>query len=246
MLPTLKLKLSSLSISVLAMSLLPLLAAAQTDPSAAQKSIEQSTRQLRQRMQPKPLVLVDVLGLETSAAIGKLVSVKVKGELFSKAIETYWQPHSGQSISVEELQAFHAWFYNKASREGLMAYARSSVTEIDGGQQLNIDILQPKVNAVRILANDPGLAPGTVQRIRERFAESFKPGMPLDTLWLDQRLDSASHDLPVELDATLRAVGPELMDVLITLSPSRLQAGQVSSGIFVYSTSLALMKRRIR
>jgi hemolysin activation/secretion protein len=70
-----------------------------------------------------------------------------------------------------------------------------------------------------------------LKRVQSRIGQVFKAGLPLDTLALDQVLDSASHDLPLELEATLRAVGPELLDLVVSITPAIGLPGQTSSGV---------------
>lgn len=219
------------SLTVLASGLLPTLAKAQADPAAAQRNIEQLDQQLRERVKPKPVVHVDTLGLEASTAIEKLVALNVKSAVLPDAIERYWQARMGQPVSVAQLQAFHAWFYDQAARAGFMAYAKTEVISVQGGEQLSVQVMQPRINVVRILSLDGQLAERLVQRVRSRVTDQFKAGMPLDTLALDQLLDSASYDLPVELEATLRAVGPELLDLVVTVAAAQPLPGRLSSAV---------------
>lgn len=209
----------------------PLGALAQADPAAAQRNIEQLGQQLRERSQPKPLVHVDTLGLETSTPLTRLASLKVQSAVLPEAIERYWQSRMGQAVSIEQIQAFHAWFYDKAAREGFMAYAKTDVVLTPAGEQLQVQVMQPKINVVRVLSWNGQPESAHLKRIQARFADKFQPGAALDTLALDQMLDSASFDLPVELEATLRAVGPELLDLVITVAPAQAQSGRWLSGV---------------
>lgn len=216
---------------LLAAGSLSLSSHAQADPAAAQRNMEQLGQQLRERTQPKPLVHVDTLGLESSQSIERLASVAVDSTVLPKAVERYWQAYMGKPVSIAQIQAFHAWFYERAARAGFMAYAKTDVVPVPGGQQLQVRVMQPRINVVRILSLDNELEPEVLQRVRARFAETFLPGMPLDTLALDQVLDSASYDQPVELEATLRAVGPELLDLVISIERSRPEPGRLSLGV---------------
>lgn len=204
---------------------------AQADPAAVQKNLEQLGSQLRERVLPKPVVFVDTLGLEANTPMAHLVAVRVQSAVLSRSIDRYWQGRVGRAVSVDEIRAFHAWFYDRAAREGFMAYAKTEVVQVSGGQQLNIQVMQPKINGVRVLVPDSPQANPYVERVQNRIGQVFKAGLPLDTLALDQVLDSASHDLPIELEATLRAVGPELLDLVVTLTPAIAMPGQTSSGV---------------
>ena len=203
----------------------------QADPAAAQKNFEQLSEQLRERVRPKPVVYVDTLGLEANTPVAQLVAVQVQSSVMSRTIDRYWQGRVGRAVSVDEIRAFHAWFYERAAQEGFMAYAKTEVVQVSGGQQLNIQVMQPKINGVRVLVPDSPLARPYLQRVQNRIGQVFKAGQSLDTLALDQVLDSASYDLPIELEATLRAVGPELLDMVVTLTPAIAMPGQTSSGV---------------
>jgi hemolysin activation/secretion protein len=209
-------QLTTLALACLACTV-PALTQAQANAGAAQKNIEQSIQVLRDRT-PKPLANVDMLGLETDAQIDKLMSVDSRGTLLAQDIEAYWRPFVGSAVTKEDIQSFHAWFYEKARQEGFMAYARTEVVASGAGQRLLIQTLQPRVGAIRILSKDPALTQKYASLLQKRFETDFRPGMPLDTLGLDQRLDSACFDLPIELDATLRAVGPELLDLIVNIT----------------------------
>lgn len=204
---------------------------AQADPAAAQKNLEQLGAQLRERVLPKPVVYVDTLGLEANTPVAHLVAVQVQSSVLSRTIDRYWQGRVGRAVSVDEIRAFHGWFYDRAAQEGFMAYAKTEVVQVNGGQQLNIQVMQPKINGVRVLVPDSPQASPYLERVQNRIGQVFKAGLPLDTLALDQVLDSASHDLPIELEATLRAVGPELLDLVVTLTPAIAMPGQTSSGV---------------
>ena len=204
---------------------------AQADSAAAQKNLEQLGTQLRERVLPKPVVYVDTLGLEAQTPLTHMVAVQVQSSVLSPTIERYWQDRVGRGVSVDELRTFHSWFYERAAREGFMAYAKTEVVQVKGGQQLNIQVMQPKINSVRVLASDTAQAGLYLERVQNRIAQVFKAGQSLDTLALDQVLDSASHDLPIELEATLRAVGPELLDMVVTLTPAIAMPGQTTSRV---------------
>jgi hemolysin activation/secretion protein len=222
-------------VAALALGMWPHWSVAQTDASAAaaavQKNLEELGVQLREQVLPKPLVYVDTLGLEASTALANLVAVQVKSAVLTDDIDSYWQNRMGGPVSVDEIRDFHAWFYGRAAQKGFMAYAKTEVVSVRGGQQLNIQVMQPKINKVRILVPESPEAAVYLKRVQSRIGQVFKAGLPLDTLALDQVLDSASHDLPLELEATLRAVGPELLDLVVSITPAIGLPGQTSSGV---------------
>jgi hemolysin activation/secretion protein len=187
--------------------------------------------QMREQVLSKTPVYVDTLGLEASTALERLVAVQVKSAVLVDDIESYWKNRMGGPVSLDEISDFHAWFFGRAAQKGFMAYAQTEVMSVRGGQQLNIQVMQPKINKVRILVPDSPEALVYLKQVQNRLGQAFQVGLPLDTLALDQVLDSATHDLPLELEATLRAVGPELLDLAVTLTPVMATPGQTSSGV---------------
>ena len=98
---------------------------------------------MRERLQLKPLAQVDVLGLESAEPIDRLVQVRVIGDLLQQDIERYWKPYIGQPVSVEQLQEFHSWFYDKSRREGFLAYAQTDAQ----GNKLLVSLVVPRVGS---------------------------------------------------------------------------------------------------
>lgn len=206
-------------------------APAEAAAAAAQKNLEEMAQQLRERVRPKAVEHADSLGLQAQAAMAHLVAVQVKSAVLPDDIERYWQVRIGSAVSVAEIRDFHAWFDDHAAQKGYMAYAKTEVLPARGGQQLNIQVLQPKINGVRILRPESAAAAAYLERVQNRIGEVFQVGLPLDTLALDQVLDSAAYDLPVELSASLRPVAPELLDVWVSIEPSKAEPGQTTAAV---------------
>jgi hemolysin activation/secretion protein len=224
-------KIQSIALACCALSAWPTLTQAQIVIQSPKQGIDQSSQLLRESLKPKPLARVDTLGLESNESIDQLISVHVLSPLLKPEIERYWQGWLGRAVSIEQIQAFHSWFYEKARQSGSMAYAQTEVVKEGSGQRLVVRTLQPKVGTVRILSAEPALAHEYADLLKRRFEVDFRPGMPLDTLGLDQRLDSVSYDLPIELDATLRAVGPEQLDLIVNITAAKHKPGQVLTAI---------------
>jgi hemolysin activation/secretion protein len=221
---TMKLRLKATALAVVALATVPACLMAQVVQISPQQGIDQANQLLRERMQAKPLVQVDTLGIEAAASISQLQEVQIQGELLRQEIERYWKPYLGRAVTIEQIQEFHAWFNEKSRQEGFMAYAKTETVNSQQGQRLVVQTLQPKVGTVRILSQDAALVQQYESLLKQRFDVDFRPGMPLDTQGLDQRLDSVSYDLPIELDATLRAVGPELLDLIVNITSTPHQA----------------------
>ena len=198
--------------------------------SNVQQGIDQSILQLS-RSKAKPLAPIDILGLDKSESIDRLSGLEIQSPFLQDEIQKYWVPYFGKRVSSEELQNFNGWLFDESRRLGFLSYAQTNVKKSDGGSTLVVKIFRPKINTVRVIANDANLLERYGALITQRFEQDFKANMPVDTLGLDQRLDSASYDLPIELDATIRAVGPELIDLVVNISPAPTRLGKVLDSV---------------
>lgn len=89
-----------------------------------ERNIEQSINQLQSHSgKIKPLANVDVLGLEQTESIDKLLSVETDDGPLKAGILNYWASHLGKAVSAEELQSFNGWLFDESRREGYLSYA---------------------------------------------------------------------------------------------------------------------------
>lgn len=193
-----------------------------------QKSIDRSFEPLRQRpASVKPVAPVDVMGLESSESIDKLLAVQIQDEHLQGKVQAYWSARIGQAVAAEDVQIFHAWVFDEARRTGYLSYATTSIDKRAEGSVLVVKIVRPTIHSIRVISPSGELLTRYSGLVTKRLEQDFRPGQPLDTLGLDQRLDSASYDLPVELDATIRAVAPAEIDLVVTLHPVPSRSGQL-------------------
>ena len=201
-----------------------------------QRNIEQSVEQLqKQNRAIKPLTQLDVLGLEQKESAHNLRVVQTGEGPLQQAIESYWAPHIGKAASTEDIQAFNGWLFDESRRIGYLSYALTRVEKGVEGDVLHVDIVRPTIHAVRVVSEYPELSSAYAQLVAKRLLKHVMPGQFLDTLGLDQRLDTASFDLPVDLDATVRAVAPDQVDVLIHLRPSFARKGELIQSFFQFN-----------
>lgn len=198
--------------------------------SNVQQGIDQSILQLS-RSKAKPLAPIDILGLDKSESIDRLSGLEIQSPFLQDEIQKYWVPYFGKPVSAEEMQNFNGWLFDESRRLGFLSYAQTNVKKSDVGSTLVVKIFRPKINTVRVIANDANLLQRYGALITQRFEQDFKANMPVDTLGLDQRLDSASYDLPIELDATIRAVGPELIDLVVSINAAPTRLGKVLDSV---------------
>lgn len=193
-----------------------------------QRNIEQSAEQLqKQNRSIKPITQLDVYGLEQKDSVQRLLAVQTGDGSLQHVIESYWSPYLGKPVSVEDIQAFNGWLFEESRRIGYMSYALTRVEKGVQGDVLHVDIVRPTIHAVRVVSEYPELSGTYGQLVAQRLLKYVMPGQFLDTLGLDQRLDTASFDLPVDLDSTIRAVARDQVDVLIYLRPSVVRKGEL-------------------
>lgn len=199
-------------------------------PGSIQQNIDQSIKQLP-KPKVKPLANIDVLGLENAESIDRLLGLEIQSAALQDEIQKYWAGSIGKPVTTDELQNFNGWLFEESRRLGFLSYAQTEIKKSNGGSILVVKILRPKINAVRVIAKNPALLQTYGALITQRFEQDFKANMPVDTLGLDQRLDSASYDLPIELDATIRAVGPEQIDLIVNMAEAPKRMGKVLDGV---------------
>jgi hemolysin activation/secretion protein len=211
------------------LSVLVTQAGAQVSTSPVQadalKSIEQSLQQSQPR-RLKPLSPLDVMGLESNQSIDKLVGVEVDHADYREPVLRYWREQMGQAISATQLQDFRGWLYGHSRWRGFLSYAQTEVRAVAGGSVLVVQIVEPRLQAVRVNATSDETMKRYGALVIERLNQDFKQGATLDILGLDQRLLTASEDLPLDLEATLRAVGPNEVDMIVQIRDVSHQTGQ--------------------
>lgn len=205
---------------------------AQAFPGAIQQSIDQSLSQLPSRSAKiKPLANVDVLEIEKNESIEKLLGVEVKGNHFSKEVQEYWKKSINGPVSSEEIQEFNGWLFSEARRSGYLSYSKTNINKLTNGQVLEVTVVQLKINAIRLVSPEPELVRKYGDLVLMRLQKDFVSGASLDTLGLDQRLDSAAYDLPIELDATIRAVNQEQIALVVNLNPAPHEPWKLLEGV---------------
>lgn len=204
---------------------------AQVPAGSIQQNIEQSIERLPSAVgRFKPLASVDIVESEKEEAIGRLSSVIVKGDFLQQEIQNYWLVSINQPVSAEAIRDFNGWLFAESRRRGYLSYSRTKILR-DRGEVLEVTVVQPKLRAVRVASPQPELLVEYGQRVLKRLEQDFRTGQPIDVLGLDQRLDSASYDLPIELDSTLRAVGADVVDMIVNISPVEDSPGKIVQGL---------------
>ena len=144
-----------------------------------------------------------------------------------KTILAYWSTSIGNAVSVQQLQNFDGWLFHASKASGYFAY---TVIDIQGETQeatLVVTVVRPLLQGVRVLAESELLLIRYGPMVQQRLNDSIALGKPLDVLGLDQRLDSFGYDLPADLDATVRSIGPKGVDLVVNLTASPRRTGEL-------------------
>ncbi len=202
-------------------------ATAQVPPPSVQQNIDQSVTRLPSRPgKLKPIEPVDILQMDQTASVSLLAGVIVHGNVLQSEVREYWKHALGQPVDAQTIQLFNGWLFAEARRQGRLSYAQTRVVRDRDGEKIEVTVVQPRMHAVRVVADNPDWVALYGALVLRRLEQDFKTQQAIDTLGLDQRLDSASYDLPLELEATLRAVGPEQVDLIVHMHAPQTQTGQ--------------------
>lgn len=209
---------------------------AQTQPTAPpqsqiQQSIEQAIQQKSNQGVRAQAPAIDVLGREAAEPIDKLLTVRVLSPELKERILGYWKDSLGKAVSPEEISRFNAWLFETTRREGYLSYSQTKVVPQAGGSELEVTVVRPMIRAIRVVFSDKASQGKYGQLLLQRFEQDFKVGKPLDTLALDQRLDTLSYDLPLELLTSVRAAGPQAIDLVVSARELKSQPGQWQGGL---------------
>lgn len=204
-------------------------AQAQTSSGDVRRSIADSTASTRFPM----IEYVKTAEEDTNFVIDNLDSIEISGtSLAMSAIESYWKRFIGKSVSNDDLLDFKLWFAEEGKKNGVLEFA---ITEgkisAEGRQKLVIYLTSPKIQSVKLLVNDASVAAQYQDLLNSRLSKDFSLGSGLDIDGLDQRLERISFDLPIDLEATVRPVGPELVDLLVSANEVDREPGKVKRAV---------------
>lgn len=222
--------------TLLILGTLPLLAQQSQAPGGNPGTLMRNLESLQLPVKPvdKPAAaeLDDDANLKPLA---KLARVEVRGfDTLAPAFKLYWKDAIGKPVLVEDLAKFKIWANDEAKESGLYAFAQTEAEPAENtadGEVLVVTLVAPKIKSVRIYVPDEDLAKRYEALINTRFAADFAPGSFVDTNGLDQRLEAASFDLPVSLEVAIRSAGPNLVDLVVNVSPLPATPGEVSTGV---------------
>ncbi|MBQ0936882.1 ShlB/FhaC/HecB family hemolysin secretion/activation protein [Ideonella paludis] len=167
----------------------------------------------------------------SGVVIVNLAELEIEGHtVLAQSAQRYWQKFLGKPVHQEDLQQFRWWLTEESKREGMLVFAQaaSKLTQ-DGREVLILNLTTPTIHAVHIEANNDSLDQDDLKALGDILSKQLLVGSPLDVGSLDQHLDRASFYLPLNIEATVKPVGPELVDVVIHVNAVERQWGEVQN-----------------
>lgn len=216
-----KFSLKASNLSVLSLVLLvPFNVIAQNAPIVTQgevlRNIEQNITPLPTQG-PAPLVPEPTPNAEAQY-LKHLSGVTVDNDLIKDEIIKYWQPFYGKPITNQDIAKFKDWAWSQFRDAGYFAFLYTDITPTSDGQSLGIKVFLPEVQKVRIVGKDDALVNRYAELIVKRMGKSVKQGSHVDTLSLEQLLESSVYDLPIDLELNIRPTGSNDVDLIVTIN----------------------------
>lgn len=218
-----------ISLFALAAPMVSLSAHAQSSVGDVRRAIEDSTASARERS----VGAAGVVAAETNFPIDNLALVEVVGNSpLTSGIERYWLRFVGKSVTNDDLLDFKFWFAEESKKSGSLAFVSADgKLSPDGRQILVLSLASPKIQSVKLLVGDTSVAARYKELLTSRLSKDFVLGSGLDIDGLDQRLERISFDLPLNLEATVRPVGSELVDLLVAVNEVDRQPGKIKRAV---------------
>ena len=216
-----KFSLKASNLTVLSLVLLvPFNVIAQNAPIVTQgevlRNIEQNITPLPTQG-PAPLVPEPTPNAEAQY-LKHLSGVTVDNDLIKDEIIKYWQPFYGKPITNQDIAKFKDWAWSQFRDAGYFAFLYTDITPTSDGQSLGIKVFLPEVQKVRIVGKDDALVNRYAELIVKRMGKSVKQGSHVDTLSLEQLLESSVYDLPIDLELNIRPTGSNDVDLIVTIN----------------------------
>lgn len=200
-------------------------AQAQASTGDARRAIEDSTASSTRLSIQKP----GKADHDLSPRIDHLAGVEVVGpSALAGLVKTYWLRFLGKPVDGDALLDFKTWFAQESRKNGALAFALAeSKAAPEGGQTLVLTLISPKIKSSELRFSDAAMDAAYREVLAARLADYFSAQAVLDIDGLDQHLERICFDLPLNLEATVKPVGPELVEVLVSASPVEHKPGKL-------------------
>ena len=193
------------------------------------RNIEQSTQELsRGRYQPAPK---KASTSETEKSIARLNEIRVQSPLFQKELMGYLLTEINKPVSAQKLTEFKTFAWELFQSKGYLAYITTHTQTEANGTVLTVKVSLPTLNKVSVVTTERNLGKEYIQEVTRRFNAIYKTGMPIDIQGIENQLNAASYDLPVDLEVSLKQINDNGVDVEIHLRLLEAQFGKILGGV---------------
>jgi len=208
-----------------------------SDPGAVQRGVQDGLSALRNPVLPlaKPAQASAPL-LQTEEDISLLLGVRVQTSvqlpMLAQRIEAYWQPYLKQAVLGVQINEFKAWLWDQLQRQGYLGNITVKPETKNGGTVLVIYLQIPTIGRTTLLKLETHEhSDAVVNLVAERFAKAYPQGALVDVQGIEAQLNAIAYDLPVNLEASLRQVSGDKIDVVINLRRVDASPGKLTSAV---------------
>jgi hemolysin activation/secretion protein len=210
----------------------PAMVSAQNEPvssGAVLKNIEDNISLPKPRQ--APVAPEEKQPEDNTIYIAKLQGVSVDNELIKAAIEKYWQPMLGKSVTNQDVVRFKEWAWEKFRQEGYFAFLYTNAVQTGDSATLDIKVSLPKINSLKIFSQQGELAKKYNDILLKRLERYAKQGDSIDTMSLEQVLENISYDLPLELEMSIRPSGADGVELVVDLKEKSSNPGTFKNAV---------------
>lgn len=216
------------------------LAQTTADPSAAvQRSLEQGIRSLSMESRQPASPTLEPPEFLAQADIARLTGVKLLapqewGSL-SEKVNHYWQPSLGRTVSGPELQTFSVWLWQQLTEQGYLGFISLDRESEAAGERLVVKVTAPRVASVTVVALGSSITTKHSPLVARRVGHMIQSGQLLDVRGIEKQIEGISYDLPVRLDASLRQVASDSVDVVVEVRDIPSARWEVAGGLMQFN-----------
>jgi hemolysin activation/secretion protein len=204
---------------------------AQTAPSASDilRNIEQNKTDPQQQFKrPSKKSLAPAT---TDQGFARLKEIKVQSPLFQKELLNFWVAEINKPVPAQKLSEFKAYAWDLFQSKGYLAYITTSAQPTPEGSVLTITVSFPSIANISVVTVNGNDGQEFSDEVIRRFNAIYQRGNPVDIQGIENQLNAASYDLPVDLEVSLRQVNSTDVDVVINLRKINANFGTVLSGV---------------
>jgi hemolysin activation/secretion protein len=179
---------------------------------------------------PAPLVPEPIPNAQ-ALYLKHLSGVTVDNDLIKKEIMNYWKPFLGQPVTNQDIAKFKDWAWSQFRDAGYFAFLYTEILPTADGQNLGVKVFLPEVQKIRIVGKDEAFVNRYAELIVKRMGKSVKQGSNVDTLSLEQLLESSVYDLPIDLELNIRPTGSNEVDLIVTINEKANDPGKYRGAV---------------